>query len=328
MPGPERQFDHIVVGGGTAGAVIAARLSEDQQRRVLLLEAGPDYPDAVPPRLLDASFAVMSGHNWDMRAIVRPTAVAGQRARIGRVFELPSSFLYPLGKVMGGGSAVNGGLALHARPEDYASWSAAGCDEWNWERVSPYINRIAGPDPHKPALPVETPLSGDLTPCQRAFLETYWAMGSREVDLCHGTIEGVGTIPKCLRQGQRFSTSALYLAAARGRSNLIIRSNCLVDKLILENGSGPLVATGVEALIDGLRCRFSGEHVTICAGAINSPAILQRSGIGAEEDLRRSNIKPVLDLPGVGKNLQDHPSVCLWATPKRGACVAGEPVHQ
>src|SRR5690242_10861830 len=103
------QFDHIVIGGGTAGAVVAARLSEEPERKVLLLEAGPDYPDAVPPRLLDASFSVMNGHNWDMQAAVRKTnsAATGQRGRISKVFEvasnllLPATFLYPLGKVMG-----------------------------------------------------------------------------------------------------------------------------------------------------------------------------------------------------------------------------------
>ena len=342
------QFDEIVVGGGTAGAVIAARLSEDRERRVLLLEAGPDYPDAVPRELLDPSFAVMSGHNWNIHAIVRDSGLSGtgRRDRISKVFERAVDYLsadeklepraadqtttvaYPLGKVIGGGSAINGCLALHARPEDYAIWSAVGGDHWSWERVRPYISRIASADENKPALPVETPAPEDITSCQRAFLNTCCESGSRPVDLSQGTLAGVGAIPKCVNQGRRVSTSTLYLAAARGRTNLTIRSNCLVERLTLQNGNGSPAATGVEAIIDGVRCRFSGGHITLSAGAINSPAILLRSGIGSAGELARSNIKPFLNLPGVGKNLQDHCSVSIWATPRAGSCLAGEPVHQ
>ena len=343
------QFDNIIVGGGTAGAVMAARLSEERKYRVLLLEAGPDYADTVPRELLDASLAVTQTHNWNMQAIVREgsPATVGQRARVSKVFELASSFLppeeklhqpwfsrqassfpYPLAKVIGGGSAVNGCLALHARPEDYAMWTAAGNNGWSWERVQPYINRIAAPETSKPALPAETVQPEALTLCQRAFLDTCQLLGKRRVDLSQGTIAGAGIIPKTVRKGQRVSTSALYLAGARGRTNLTIRSNCLVNKLLLENRNGSLTATGVEAVVDGVRCRFAGEHITISAGAINSPALLLRSGIGPAMELARTNIKSLLDLPGVGKNLQDHPSVSIWGIPKRECCLAGEPVHQ
>lgn len=338
MPAEETtQFDHIVVGGGTAGAVIAARLSEDRERRVLLLEAGPDYPDAVPHKLLDASFAVMNGYNWDMQAVIRKGGSAtatGQRARISKVFEVMSSFLapstfqYPLGKVMGGSSAVNGGLALHARPEDCASWIAAGCDDWNWERIQSYIGRVASADGNKPALPMEKAAPEDLTQCQKAFLNSCRVLGNPPADLCQGAVEGVGLIPKSVCKGQRVSTSSLYLTAARVRPNLKIRSRCLVDKLLFESGNGSLKATGVDSIVEGVRCRFFGRAITISAGAINSPAILLRSGIGEAQELSRTNIKPLLDLPGVGRNLQDHASVCIWASPKKGACFAGEPVHQ
>ncbi|HEV7673041.1 MAG TPA: GMC family oxidoreductase [Candidatus Angelobacter sp.] len=349
MPLSSVQFDDIVVGGGTTGAVIASRLSEDRERRVLLLEAGPDYPDTLPNELLDASYAVINGHNWNMQAVVREgsPAMTGSRARVTKVFDHLSSFLepeaksqqswlgrqatmfpYPLGRVMGGGSAINGCMALHARPEDYARWAVAGGDAWSWERVQPYMSRITTADSSKSAVPIETAAPEDITPCQRAFLEACQALGNREVNLSQGTIAGVGTIPKSVRKGQRVSTATLYLAAARNRSNLTIRSNCMVDRLILERSDGSLMATAVEALVDGVRCRFSGGHITISAGAINSPAILLRSGIGATGEIVRGNLTPMLDLPGVGKNLQDHPSVSIWATPRQGSCLAGEPVHQ
>lgn len=341
------KFDHIVVGGGTAGAVVAARLSEERGSRVLLLEAGPDYPDTVPRELLDASFAVTSGYNWNMQAIRGQESPApGQRARISKVFERASSFLgeqhlgqareipqntsfpYLSGKVMGGGSAINGCLALHARPEDYAAWTATGLNDWSWERIRPFIHRIATADSNKPALPMETPSSQDLTRCQKAFLDACYGLGTRRVDIQQGLIGGVGSIPKSVRGGQRVSTSTLYLAAARNRENLTIQSNCLANKLLLERTNGSLTATAVETVINGARTRFSGGQITVTAGAINSPALLMRSGIGTAAELVRSNVKPLLDLPGVGKNLQDHCSVSIWATPRQGACVAGEPVHQ
>ena len=344
------QFDDIVVGGGTAGAVIAARLSEEPKRQVLLLEAGPDYPDAVPHGLLDPSFSVTSGHNWNMQAIIREgtsSSVKGQRERIRKVLELASSFLspeenvqqpsavappvtfpYPLGKVMGGGSAINGCMTLHARAEDYAAWSAEGNDDWNWQSVQPYIRRIAMAESNKPALPAATTATEDLTVCQKAFLDACLALGNNRVDLHQGSVAGVGTLPKGIGNGERVSTAALYLGAARNRANLKIRPNCLVDKILLERGSGLLTAVGVEALVDGVHCRFLGGHVTMSAGAVNSPVILLRSGIGAAEEIVSRNIKPVLNLPGVGKNLQDHPSVTIWAIPRKESCLAGEPVHQ
>jgi choline dehydrogenase len=343
------QFDDIVVGGGTAGAVIAARLSEERDRRVLLLEAGPDYPDNLPPELLDASSAVTSGHNWDIDVIVSEgngIQGTGRRARISRVFELASSYLspsvksthaaarppitfpYPLGKVMGGSSAINGCMALHARPEDYAVWTAAGNSEWSWDNVRPYIGRIANADSAKPALRMEATSLADLTPCQRAFLDACQEFGNGQIDLAQGTAAGVGAIPKNAHGGRRVSTSALYLTAARKRANLTIQPNCLVDKLFFEGGDGTLTAAGVDALVDGKRCRFSGGHIVLSAGAINSPAILLRSGIGAATEITQAAVKPLLDLPGVGKNLQDHPAVSIWATPKEGSCRAGEMVHQ
>lgn len=343
----EVHFDDIVIGGGTAGAVIAARLSEDRDRRVLLLEAGPDYGEAVPVELLDGTFPVLSGHNWDMQAFVREGPPAtGQRARIGNIFNVAANHLplekrlaqaatalqatipYPLGKLVGGGSAINGCLALHARPEDFARWAEAGGADWSSERIAPYMCRIAGADDHKVALPLETPSAESLTASQRAFRDACRALGDPEIDLGQGAIPGVGAIPMCLHEGRRVSTSALYLRAARGRANLTVQSNCLVDRIVWARANGSLTASGVEAFAAGTGRRFSGERITVTAGAINSPAILLRSGVGAARELERCDIKPLLDLPGVGKNLQDHPSVSIWAAPRTGICREGEPVHQ
>jgi choline dehydrogenase len=345
-----KQFDYIVVGGGTAGAVVAARMSEERDTQVLLLEAGPDHPNNIPPELLNASSPVTSGYNWHMDAIVcdgKPVQPTGQQARIDRAFEVAASFLspgesfrqpsksgtatpfrYPLAKVMGGGSAINGCLALHARPEDYAVWAASGNNHWNWDGVRPYINRIANEESEKPAFSIQPARIEELTRCQRAFFDACQEMGHSQVDLTEGTEPGVGAIPMSSREGRRVSTSALYLATARNRPNLTIYPNCLVDRLLLQNGNGDLTATGIEAVVDGQRCRFSGGHIIVSAGAINSPTILLRSGIGAAEEVERVNVRPLLNLAGVGKNLQDHPAVSIWAIPKEGSCLAGETIHQ
>jgi choline dehydrogenase len=345
------QYDSIVVGGGTAGVVVAARLSEDRDRRVLLLEAGPDYPEGVPGELLDPRTAVTRGHNWDLQAIVNEddTALTGPLERVSRVLQLAARsrlapgqsapkvlaagigsatrFQYPLGKVVGGGSAINGALAFHARPEDYAAWAAAGNRWWSWESVQETIGRIDGGDGEMEALPMETVPPEGLTRCQAGFLETCLGLGHARVDLRGGTAGGVGMIPKNVRNGRRVSMAAHYLAVARRRPNLTILPNCLVDKLLFAEGNGG-AASGVEAIIDGRLQRLTGGQVVLSAGAISSPAILLRSGIGAAEEIRRAGGTPRLDLPGVGKNLMDHPAVSLWGVPKAGACLAGEPIHQ
>jgi choline dehydrogenase len=276
-------------------------------------------------------------------------ASAGQAGRIARVFSvaaghlgaaggaggLPASaggtatrFRYPLGKVMGGGSAVNGGLALAARPEDFAAWAVPGNDWWSWDRVQRTMRRIIEAQPDKPALPIETAPPGGLTRCQEAFLASCLELGQPRVDLRQGAVGGVGLIPKSVNRGQRFSTARLYLTAARRRPNLTIRPLCLVDKLVVERRNGGAAASGVEALVDGRRCRFAAERIVLSAGAINSPAILLRSGIGAAAEIARAGGRPLVDLPGVGRNLSDHPAVSIWGVPADGACVAGEPVHQ
>ena len=218
------QFDNIVIGGGTAGSIIAARLSEDPGRRVLLLEAGPDYPDILPPELLDTSSAVTRGHNWDTQAFVQadPEPVTRQQKRIAKVFERGASYLsiptqisptfgasttvaYPIAKVVGGGSAINGCLALHAPPEDYAKWADVAGAYWNYEQVTQYIRRIATADDHKPALSIETPPREALTVCQKAFLDSCIGFENRPVDLNRHADPGVGIIPKSVSGGRRIS---------------------------------------------------------------------------------------------------------------------------
>lgn len=337
-------YDCIVAGGGTAGSVLAARLSEDGRRRVLLLEAGPDYPEKVPAELLDGSAPVTRGHNWDLQALVGEDGEAPASEpmkRAARVFEIASGRLaagrgvasgtrypYPMGRVVGGGSAVNGGLAFHARPEDFAAWVAAGNDGWSWEEVRPFIARVEQAGDGKPALPIEVTPPGEMTRLQRAFYDSCLGLGHAPVDLRQGTAAGVGAIPRNVRRGRRVSAAETYLAAARKRPNLTIRSGCLVDRLVLEGGEGAIRATGVEAVVDGARHYFPCGQVVLAAGAIHSPLVLLRSGIGAAAEIARVGGEVRLDLPGVGKGLTDHPAVGIWGVPRDGACSPGESVHQ
>jgi choline dehydrogenase len=169
---------------------------------------------------------------------------------------------------------------------------------------------------------------GELTRVQSAFFATCLEQGHPQVDLRQGTACGVGVIPMSSQRGRRVSTAELYLAPARARPNLTLRSRCLVSKVLFEKGNGGLTASGVEALIDGVPCRFAGGRIVLAAGTLNSPAILLRSGVGAAPEILRAGGEPLLDLPGVGKHLMEHPAVTLWAVPRAGACRAGEPIHQ
>ncbi len=342
------RYDYVVVGGGTAGAVLAARLSEDRRRTVLLLEAGEDYPHGLPAELLDASGPVTAGHNWDLRALAGEdeSPASAPLARASKVLDLVSSrlgaaqgaaslpdagaasFPYPMAKVVGGGSAINGALAWHARPEDFAAWAAAGNEWWSWAAVQPGIDRLASPGPDKLALPIEIATARDLTRLQLAFYDTCRELGQPLVDLRQGTAGGVGFIPRNVAGGRRVSVNELYLDAARRRPNLAVQARCLVDKLTFDSPRGEPRADGVEALLDGRRQRFGGQHIVLAAGALQSPVILLRSGIGAAAEIAGAGGTPRLDRPAVGKNLVDHPAVSLWAAPCDGACPLGEPVHQ
>jgi choline dehydrogenase len=313
-------FDDIIVGAGSAGIPIAARLSADPTRRVALIEAGPDYrtADETPSDLLDGNEMSLVEHDYRYVADLLPT-------RPTRYFQ---------GRVTGGSSAVGNTIAIRGIPDDFDEWAAAGNPEWAWDKVLPHFVAIeddqdyggefhgrGGPVPIRRWRPEE------LTPVQESFLEGCLEYGfPRTEDHNHPESTGVGPAPSN-RQGSRMrvSTATAYLPPdVRARDNLTIMADTAVNRVLLENG----VARGVELLTGTTTQQLHARRVVLSAGSLNSPAILLRSGIGPQDDLRQLGIDVRLDLPGVGAGLHDQVRTGVFMVPKPGAENFGKSVGQ
>lgn len=296
----QQDFDFIVVGGGSAGCVIAARLSEAPGVQVLLVEAGPDSRDwRIRMPLAVDRLLTGTTYNWAFEA-APDSGIAGRKMG------------HPRGRVLGGSSAINGMVYTRGNPGDYDAWEQEhGCKGWGFAGVLPYFKRMetapGGDDRYRGRsgpMRITTPRYAS-NPLNTAFLEAGRALGyPMSADPNGAQHEGFGPAEQTIAGGERLSTAAAYMGPdVRRRPNLTILANTLVECVLLQGRR----ATGIRVRRSGSIQNFSARReVILAAGAVGSPQILMLSGIGPAAELARHGISVKHDLPGVGQNLQDH----------------------
>lgn len=293
----EETADFVVVGGGSAGSVVAARLSEDPTVTVTLLEAGPE--DRHPYLHLPAGYArLFRSGTFDWNYETEPELeLNGRRIR------------WPRGRVLGGSGAINGLVFLRGSPRDYDRWAQAGARGWSWEDCLPVFRAMetweGEPNEwHGSKGPLRNGPTRDLSPAGRAFVEACVAAGfPRCPDFNGAWYEGAGPNPLNVSRGLRVSTARAYLHPARTRPNLRVVTGALGEYVVHDQGRAIGVA-GRDG--DGPVLWMARRGVVLCAGAIETPKVLMLSGIGPARHLQTVGVMPRVDLPGVGQNLQDH----------------------
>ena len=288
-------YDYVIVGAGSAGCVLANRLTA-RGHRVLLLEAGG--PDRRWSIHVPAAFRALFGTDVDWSYATEPQSeLAGRRVRVIR------------GRTLGGSSSVNAQVYVRGHRSDFDDWAAFGATGWRYEDVLPYFERADGLAGRPTG--VDTGLSvvalPEPHPITHDFVAAAVAAGVRPNDDVSLELDGVGRVRTTLRSGRRWSTADAYLRPAFGRPNLEVRTEAYATRVLFEGRR----AVGVEYVHDGAFTVAHAREVILSGGAVNSPQLLLLSGVGAASQLQPLGIPVVIDLPGVGRNLQDHPAIAL-----------------
>jgi choline dehydrogenase len=302
-----REFDYIIIGGGAAGCALAARLSEQSDLSVLLIEAGGSYP-----RILSVPLVGMREKTtFSWRYFTSPqTGLSARRISM------------PFGRVLGGSSSINAMMYVRGSPGAYDRWAELGNRGWSFAKVLPYFRKSerfedGASEFHGECGPIHVSRPRHRAPFSEAFVAACVESGMPATDDFNGpTPQGAGFFHVMQHRGRRSGAATSYLELARGRPNLRVCLRTTVDRIIVENQG----AIGVELSDARKRVvrRFARREVLLSAGALNSPKILMLSGIGPAGELQRLGIKCLLDLPGVGANLQDHVRVpLLYQTNRR-----------
>jgi len=296
------EFDYIIVGAGTAGSVLAARLTEDGKNSVLVLEAGKaDRSILIHVPLGFGRINQKRYFDWGYNSEPEPNLG-------GRVVPLPR------GKVLGGTSSINGMVFVRGHPEDFDRWARNGATGWSYEDVLPYFRKLenwAGEPSESRGRggPVDIRENAYADPLNQAFAQALPTYGlPRNPDYNHRELRGFAPLQQTLRGGRRASAAVAYLKPSLNRANLKLESGALVERLVIEEGRATGLIYRKGGTVHTVRAR---REVILAGGAFNSPQLLMLSGVGPAAELAAHGIKPLVDLPEVGRNLQDHPVVLL-----------------
>ncbi len=290
------EVDYIIVGAGSAGCAVANRLSQDSSTRVLLLEAGGrDWNPLIRIPLLTRIAFSLPSLNWGYETEEEPHL---KRRRVP----------WPRGRVLGGSSSINGMTYIRGHPRDFDDWRQSGCEGWSYDDVLPYFRRsernAKGGPYHGADGPMGVSRSAFVHPLDECFMGACAALGSNPTTDFNGEAqEGHGLHDFTILNGRRQSASVAFLRPISGRDNLRVETRAVATRVLIENGR----AAGVEFSQHGqIRSVRATREVVLCGGTVNSPQLLMLSGIGEGEALREHKIPVAIDLPGVGRNLQDH----------------------